>query len=191
MTPTSRPSTTWWAAEWWKPRPPWPGCCVLAVLCFGVAAFVLRWDLALLAFAAGPLYWLLTRRLSHRVQAATEEQRLAEGHIAAVVEENITASALIQTHVMAAHERRRPDVLRRLSRIPLRPGPGTRRAGRDDRCRRGLRHAHRRAARPPGRGPGRAGRWRVAPGVRAHPFRAPTAVRWPTATRRDHPGAAA
>ncbi|EIV94731.1 ABC transporter ATP-binding protein [Frankia sp. QA3] len=80
------------------------GC---GVVCFTAAAFVLRWDLALLACAAAPLYWLLTRRLAGRVHEVSQEERAAEGRIAAVVEENITANALIQTHGMAKPERRR------------------------------------------------------------------------------------
>lgn len=80
---------------------------VTGVICFTAAAFLLRWDLALLACAAAPLYWLLTRRLTARVQIAAERQRVAEGQLAAVVEENISAAALVQTHGMAAHEHRR------------------------------------------------------------------------------------
>jgi ATP-binding cassette subfamily B protein len=77
------------------------------VVCFTTAAFVLHWELALLACAAAGPYWLLTRRLARRVHEAAHAQRAAEGRVATVVEENITASALVQTHGMAAHERRR------------------------------------------------------------------------------------
>ncbi|WP_050996977.1 MULTISPECIES: ABC transporter ATP-binding protein [Frankia] len=80
------------------------GC---GVVCFTTAAFVLCWELALLACAAAPLHWLLTRRLAGRVRAVSHAERAAEGRIAAVAEENIAASALVQTHGMAAHELRR------------------------------------------------------------------------------------
>ncbi len=80
------------------------GC---GVVCFATAAFVLRWELALLACAAAPLHWLLTRRLAGRVRQVSQAERAAEGRIGAVVEENIAASALVQTHGMAGYELRR------------------------------------------------------------------------------------
>jgi len=64
----------------------------------GMAAFMfwLQWELALLALATLPVFWLLTVRFSRRIHEAARQQRLREGAMAATVAESIGAIKVVQ-----------------------------------------------------------------------------------------------
>ncbi len=59
--------------------------------------FWMNKELALLAIAVLPLFWLRTVRLSRRIQEASRDQRRREGAMAATVAESIGAIRLVQT----------------------------------------------------------------------------------------------
>ncbi|WP_073250513.1 ABC transporter ATP-binding protein [Cryptosporangium aurantiacum] len=71
---------------------------LLSVVAFGVAALVLRWELALLTFAAAPLLWFAARRFSRRIGAVADDERETNGEVVAVVEESLSAVALVQAY---------------------------------------------------------------------------------------------
>ncbi|GAA3390885.1 ABC transporter ATP-binding protein [Cryptosporangium minutisporangium] len=70
----------------------------LSVLAFAVAALILRWELALLTFAAAPLLWFAARRFSRRIGAVAQDERETNGEVVAVVEESVSAVALVQAY---------------------------------------------------------------------------------------------
>jgi|SRR5262245_5692217 len=65
----------------------------------GMAAVMLwlQWQLALLAMATVPLFWLATARIGRRLQEAARNQRRREGAMAATAAEAITAIKTVQT----------------------------------------------------------------------------------------------
>ena len=71
---------------------------VLSVACFATAALVLRWELALLTFCAAPVLWLAARRFAARIGPIARRERETNGDVTAVVEESVSASALIQAY---------------------------------------------------------------------------------------------
>jgi ATP-binding cassette subfamily B protein len=64
----------------------------------GMAGFMfwLQWELALLALATVPVFWLLTLRLSKRIHQAARQQRQREGAMAATVAESIGAIKVVK-----------------------------------------------------------------------------------------------
>jgi ATP-binding cassette, subfamily B, bacterial len=56
---------------------------------FAAAAVVLQWQLALLAVALAPLFWLASRGLSGRLSQAAAAERAVSGSFASAVEENL------------------------------------------------------------------------------------------------------
>jgi ATP-binding cassette subfamily B protein len=71
---------------------------VLSVVCFATAAIVLRWELALLTFATAPILWLAARRFARRIGLIAQRERETNGEITAVVEESLSATALVQAY---------------------------------------------------------------------------------------------
>lgn len=71
---------------------------VVSVACFATAALVLRWELALLTFCAAPVLWLAARRFAARIGPIARSERETNGQVTAVVEESVSASALIQAY---------------------------------------------------------------------------------------------
>ncbi|GAA0280160.1 ABC transporter ATP-binding protein [Cryptosporangium japonicum] len=71
---------------------------VLGIVVFGAAALILRWELALLTFAAAPMLWFAARRFSRRISAVADEERRVNGRVTAVVEESVSAVALVQAY---------------------------------------------------------------------------------------------
>ena len=71
---------------------------VLSVVLFATAALVLRWELALLTFATGPILWLAARRFARRVGLIAQNERETNGEVTAVVEESVSATALVQAY---------------------------------------------------------------------------------------------
>ena len=70
----------------------------LGVVAFATAALLLRWELALLTFAAAPLLWFAARRFSRRIGAVADDERRANGEVVSVVEESLSAVALVQAY---------------------------------------------------------------------------------------------
>jgi ATP-binding cassette, subfamily B, bacterial len=68
----------------------------VSIAVFAAAALVIRWDLALVAFAAAPAFWLLARSFSGPARRAAEAERAASGSLASAVEESLANQALIQ-----------------------------------------------------------------------------------------------
>lgn len=61
-----------------------------------VLMFWMNWQLALLAVALWPLFWLRTRRVSHRMKEVAREQRQREGAMAATAAEAIGGIRTVQ-----------------------------------------------------------------------------------------------
>jgi len=70
----------------------------ISVVTFAVAAFVIRWDLALAACALVPIFWLVSRSIGGRVQEAALDERESNGTIASVVEESLSNQAVVQAY---------------------------------------------------------------------------------------------
>ncbi|SNY75982.1 ABC transporter transmembrane domain-containing protein [Paractinoplanes atraurantiacus] len=51
----------------------------VSVIAFAMAALLVRWDLALASFALAPLFWLVSRAIGGRFQAAAAEERAGNG----------------------------------------------------------------------------------------------------------------
>jgi len=68
----------------------------VSIVVFAAAALVIRWDLALVAFAAAPAFWLLARGFSGPLSRAADAERAASGSLASAVEESLSNQALIQ-----------------------------------------------------------------------------------------------
>ncbi|MCQ8193565.1 ABC transporter ATP-binding protein [Streptomyces rugosispiralis] len=80
---------------------------VFSTVFFSVAAFWLRWDLALATFVLAPLFWLAARRFSGRIGSVARDERVADGAITSVVEESLGNVVLTQAyHRKDAEERR-------------------------------------------------------------------------------------
>jgi ATP-binding cassette subfamily B protein len=74
------------------------GVSALARIAFFTAAlFYLRWDLALVSLAVGPLFWLSARRFSSLIRDAAREKRRRTGSLGAVGEEGLANATLVQT----------------------------------------------------------------------------------------------
>ena len=70
----------------------------VSVVTFAVAAFVIRWDLALAACVLVPIFWLVSRSIGGRVQQAAFDERESNGSIASVVEESLSNQAVVQAY---------------------------------------------------------------------------------------------
>ncbi|NMO92156.1 ABC transporter ATP-binding protein [Actinomycetospora sp. TBRC 11914] len=73
-------------------------------LCFTVAAFVVRWQLALVVLALMPLLWLATRIANRRTKAAARVERHAAGRVGAVVAQSLANLPLVQAYGTEAVE---------------------------------------------------------------------------------------
>jgi ATP-binding cassette, subfamily B, bacterial len=80
----------------------------VSALLFAGAAVAIRWDLALLAFAIAPLFWLVSRTFSARFALAASRERAACGSVTSVVTESLANQALVQAF------NRQPDQARHL-----------------------------------------------------------------------------
>ncbi len=69
-----------------------------ALILVGMVALMvwLQWQLALVAFATLPLFWLVTIRLGKRIQEVAKKQRRWEGAMAATASEAITSIKAVQ-----------------------------------------------------------------------------------------------
>ncbi|MBM7784621.1 ABC transporter ATP-binding protein [Tenggerimyces flavus] len=65
---------------------------------FATLAFMLRWELALLAFVVAPLFWLVARHFSRQIKKASREKRRRSGGVSAVAEETLAHMPLVQAY---------------------------------------------------------------------------------------------
>jgi ATP-binding cassette subfamily B protein len=70
----------------------------ISVVTFAVAAFAIRWELALAACALVPIFWLVSHSIGGKVQAAALDERESNGSIASVVEESLSNQAVVQAY---------------------------------------------------------------------------------------------
>jgi ATP-binding cassette, subfamily B, bacterial len=68
----------------------------VSIAVFAAAALVIRWDLALVALAVAPAFWLVARGFSGPLSRAASAERAASGSVASTVEESLANQALIQ-----------------------------------------------------------------------------------------------
>jgi ATP-binding cassette subfamily B protein len=80
---------------------------VVGIALFSGTALYLRWDLALVAFAVAPLFWLVTRGFTTPFAKASRRERAGNGRIAAIVEENVQNMMLVQAYNRPNSERDR------------------------------------------------------------------------------------
>ncbi|MFD8626990.1 ABC transporter ATP-binding protein [Streptomyces hygroscopicus] len=80
---------------------------VFSTVLFSLAAFRLRWDLALATFVLAPLFWLAARRFSGRITSVARDERVADGAITSVVEESLGNIVLTQAYNRKDAEERR------------------------------------------------------------------------------------
>ncbi|MFC1439172.1 ABC transporter ATP-binding protein [Streptacidiphilus sp. N1-10] len=72
--------------------------CAANAVFFACAALYVRWDLALLTFAAAPLFWLAARVFSKRIRSASREERDGNGALTAAIEESLANMTLVQAY---------------------------------------------------------------------------------------------
>ncbi|WP_236655516.1 ABC transporter ATP-binding protein [Streptacidiphilus carbonis] len=72
--------------------------CAANTLFFACAALSVRWDLALLTFAAAPLFWLAARVFSKRIRSASRAERDGNGALTAAIEESLANMTLVQAY---------------------------------------------------------------------------------------------
>jgi ATP-binding cassette, subfamily B, bacterial len=71
---------------------------------FAAAAFVISWQLALVAAAVAPGFWLASRGFAGRLQGAAERERAVTGTLSSAIEESLSNQALIQAFNRQASE---------------------------------------------------------------------------------------
>ncbi|MGW5097514.1 ABC transporter ATP-binding protein [Streptomyces nodosus] len=76
----------------------------ISLVFFTAAAFYLSWPLALMAFAAAPVFAVAARLFSNRIQTLSREVRRREGSLTAVVEESLANSSLTHAYNQQARE---------------------------------------------------------------------------------------
>ena len=72
--------------------------CAANTVFFACAALYVRWDLALLTFAAAPLFWLAARVFSKRIRSVSREERDGNGALTAAIEESLANMTLVQAY---------------------------------------------------------------------------------------------
>jgi ATP-binding cassette, subfamily B, bacterial len=80
---------------------------VISIVVFAAAALVIRWDLALLAFAVAPAFWVVARVFAGPLSRAASVERTASGSVTSAVEESLANQALIQAFNRQDAESRR------------------------------------------------------------------------------------
>jgi ATP-binding cassette subfamily B protein len=70
----------------------------LSLVVFAGALFVLSWKLAAVSLVVLPLFWLVARRFTRLIRAASREKRRRTGSIGAVAEESLAHAALVQAY---------------------------------------------------------------------------------------------
>src|SRR5919198_1234035 len=76
----------------------------LQLVVFAAALFVLSWKLAAVSLIVAPLFWLVARRFTRLIRAASREKRRRTGSIGAVAEESLAHAAPVQAYNRQDHE---------------------------------------------------------------------------------------
>ncbi|MFJ8674841.1 ABC transporter ATP-binding protein [Streptomyces sp. NPDC093589] len=76
---------------------------------YAVAAFWLRWDLAVATFVLAPLFWLAAKHFAGSIRSVARDERVADGAITSVVEESLGNIVLTQAYGREDAERARLD----------------------------------------------------------------------------------
>ncbi|WP_240506969.1 ABC transporter ATP-binding protein [Thermoactinospora rubra] len=71
---------------------------VVSVIFFAGAAFVVRWDLALITFALVPAFIVVSKLFAARFRTAAGRERLSNGVMNSVIEESLANQALVQAY---------------------------------------------------------------------------------------------
>ncbi|MEV7394448.1 ABC transporter ATP-binding protein [Streptomyces sp. NPDC091215] len=79
----------------------------VSLLFFAGAALWLRWELALLTFAAAPVLWLGTRRLSRPIRTLSRAERDRYGELVDALDENLANMPVVQAYNRQDTERDR------------------------------------------------------------------------------------
>jgi ATP-binding cassette, subfamily B, bacterial len=74
---------------------------------FTAAAFAVSWQLALVAGAVAPVFWLASRGFSGRITRAAERERMLTGRLTSAIEETLSNQSLIQAFSTETTEFRR------------------------------------------------------------------------------------
>src|SRR6201987_64606 len=74
---------------------------------FTAAAFIISWQLALVAAPVGPVVWLASRGFSGKIQFAAERERILTDRLTSAIEESLSNHALIQAFNSQTTEFRR------------------------------------------------------------------------------------
>jgi ATP-binding cassette subfamily B protein len=79
----------------------------VSVALFAVAAITISWQLALVAGAVAPVFWLASRGFSGKIQRAAERERILTGRLTNAIEESLSNQALVQAFTSETVEFRR------------------------------------------------------------------------------------
>jgi ATP-binding cassette subfamily B protein len=79
----------------------------MSALLFVAAAFIISWQLALVAAAVAPVFWLASRGFSGKIQVAAERERILTDRLTNAIEESLSNHALIQAFNSQTGEFRR------------------------------------------------------------------------------------
>jgi ATP-binding cassette subfamily B protein len=71
---------------------------VVSIVLFAGAALYVRWELALLTFAAAPVFWLASRGLSTRIRVIARAERDSNGALVNALDESIANMPLVQAY---------------------------------------------------------------------------------------------
>ena len=79
----------------------------VSVALFMAAAIVISWQLALVAAAVAPVFWLASRGFSGKIARAAERERMLTGRLTSAIEESLANQALVQAFTSETVEFRR------------------------------------------------------------------------------------
>jgi ATP-binding cassette subfamily B protein len=79
----------------------------VSLILFAVAVLVIQWELALAAFAAVPLFWLLSRLFAGRFSTAADQERAMSSAVTSVIEESLANQAVVRSFGRERAEARR------------------------------------------------------------------------------------
>lgn len=71
---------------------------VISVIVFSAAAFIVRWDLALVTFALIPAFVLISKVFAAKFRVAAGRERLSNGLMNSVIEESLSNQTLVQAY---------------------------------------------------------------------------------------------
>jgi ATP-binding cassette, subfamily B, bacterial len=79
----------------------------VSLILFAAAILVIQWELALAAFAAVPLFWLLSRMFAAQFATAADQERAMSSAVTSVIEESLANQAIVRSFGRERAEERR------------------------------------------------------------------------------------